>query len=426
MNAGQNSRLLVGVISIGTLLEWAEYTFYGYMAVILSPLFFPENAENVAIMKTFGIFAAGYLMRPLGAIIFGHIGDSFGRKPALLASLLLMGFATFSIGCLPTHATIGGAASMLLLLLRMLQGLAISGEYNGAGIFLVEKVGQRYPCLAGSWVSACAALGMVLGGVAALVTSLPEAPSYAWCIPFLLGGITCFVGMWLRRAVSESYAFVPTLPHHKRQLPLVSAFKLYKKSLLLTGAIAAITGVYVYIGNIYIVVYLKQQCHLPTFHATFFAIFGEILVAIFIPIMAYVADKTDAYRQYRLGLALVAVLSPVIFMLAGTGNYFYILLAMVVYGVLNGILCGPMVKILTDQFPPLMRYSGVSFAWSVSAALFSGSAPMIAQYLTTRFDWALAPSFYVSMVAIMTSLVFAYVLNPTPIRNTIALKQLTD
>ena len=397
-----NSRksLLVSIISLGTLLEWAEYTFYGYMAVSLSGLFFPESNPDIAILKTYGIFAAGYFMRPIGAIIFGHIGDTYGRKRALMLSLFLMGAATVAIGCLPTYQQIGYLAPIILLLMRMLQGIAISGEYNGAGIFLVEKSANQYPCLAGSWVSASAAGGMVLGGIAAFITSLPSSAPWVWRVPFLLGGLSCFLGFWLRKRV------VDTSPITKQSaIPFFEVFK-KPKSLLIVAAIAAFTGIFVYVGNIYIVVFLKQQAHLPTHHATFFAIFGEVIVALLIPIMAYLADKTDAYRQYRWGLLLVALGSPFIFLLSATGNYGLIALAMLIFGVLDAIVCGPMVKILFDQFPSNMRYTGVSFAWSVSAAIFGGTAPMTAQWLSTQYNWILGPSFYVSIVALTTFLIF--------------------
>ncbi|MGD9591820.1 MAG: MFS transporter [Candidatus Berkiella sp.] len=392
---------LVSVISIGTLLEWAEYTFYGYMAVSLSSLFFPQNLPQIAILKTYGIFAAGYIMRPLGAIIFGHIGDTYGRKIALMLSLLLMGAATFAIGCLPTFLEIGQLAPITLLILRMLQGIAISGEYNGAGIFLVEKSKSQYPCLAGSWVSASAAAGMVLGGLAAFSTSLPSAAPWAWRVPFLLGGVSCFLGLWLRKGVNDSAVFTK-----QKLIPFFEIFRSCKKSLLIVGAIAAFTGVFVYIGNIYIVTFLKQQANLPTHHATFFAIFGEVIVTLLIPIMAYVADKTDAYRQYRWGLILVALGSPFIFILCSFGNYWLIGLAMVLFGILDAIVCGPMVKILFDQFPSNLRYTGISFAWSFAAAIFGGTSPMVAQFLSTKYQWMLGPSFYVSLVALVAFWIF--------------------
>ncbi len=414
VNSKDHNLRIIALVSLGTILEWAEYVYYGYIAITLAGLFFPDHDPQIRILKTFGIFAIGYVMRPLGAILFGTIGDRLGRKPALLISMLLMGISTFSIGCLPTFQTIGFIAPLLLLLLRMLQGLAVSGEYNGAGIFLIEKLGQRYPSLAGSWISASAATGMVVGAIAAFLVSLPHMPSWAWRLPFLCGGVTCFVGMWFRSQVSESPLFdssstKPATP--SCALPLIHIWQQYKQAILIIAAISAFTGIFVYICNIYIVVFMKQNLQLPTHHATFFAIIGEAIVAIMIPLMAYVADRTDPYRQYRWGLLLIALCAPCIFLLILSGNYFNIFISMALYGALNGIVCGPMVKIMVDQFPTHLRYTGVSLGFSISAALFSGTAPMVAQYLTTTLNSVLAPSFYVSLVALFVYAILTYCFN---------------
>ncbi len=262
---------------------------------------------------------------------------------------------------------------------------------------------------------------MVLGGIAAFITSLPSSPQWAWRVPFLLGGLSCFLGFWLRSHIVEN---VPAAK--KTFIPFLEIFKANKRSLLIVAAIAAFTGVFVYIGNIYIVAFLKQQVKLPTHHCTFFAIFGELIVAILIPVMAYLADKTDAYRQYRIGLLLVALCSPFIFLLCGSGHYGLITLGMIIFGVLDALVCGPMVKILFDQFPKNLRYTGVSFAWSVSAALFGGTAPLVAQFVTTRFDWLLGPSFYVSFMALVTFGIFTFTLQKPAPMVTFRLKQLTD
>lgn len=366
---------------------------------------FPAQDPQLALFKTFGIFAVGFIMRPLGAILFGHLGDRYGRKPALVGSIALMGLATFTMGCLPTYATIGTLAPLLLLVLRMLQGIAISGEYNGAGIFLVEQAKDHFPCLASSWVSASAALGMVLGGIAAFSVSYPGMPEWAWRVPFLLGGLSCILGFWLRLKISESFSPTKPTPGTKPALPLQIVIQQKKQSMLFTGAIAAFTGVFVYICNVYIVVYLHQNIGLPPHHASFFAIFGETLVAVLIPFMGLLADYTCPYRQYQRGLIGVALLCPVIFMLCATGYYGAIFMAMGIYGILNALLCGPLMKLLTDQFPMHLRYTGISVAWSLSAALFSGTAPMVAQWLNTTCKLPLAPSLYVSLFAIMTYII---------------------
>lgn len=400
----QTQKNPIGILTIGTLLEWAEFTFYGYMALTLSSLFFPSDHATLALFKTFGIFAVGFIMRPLGAILFGHLGDRYGRKPALVGAIALMGVATFAIGCLPTYAQIGSLAPILLLICRMLQGIAISGEYNGAGIYLVEKANNHLPCLAGSWISAAAAGGMVLGGIAAFIVSYPGMPVWAWRIPFLLGGFSCVAGFWIRKRLIDSTPSQPTRPT-KDKLPLTTVFQKNRNGLLLTGAIAAFTGIFVYICNVYIVVFLHQTVGIPSHQAGFYAIFGEVLVAILIPCMGWLADYGCPYKQYQWGLWGVILFCPLIFMLCTTGTPWAILIAMALYGVLNATLCGPMAKMLTDQFPPHLRYTGISVGWSLSAAIFSGTAPIIATWLTSHWQLPLAPSFYVSAFALLTLLI---------------------
>lgn len=401
--------MLISLTTIGTLLEWAEYTFYGYLALKLSGLFFPVQDTLIATIKTYAIFAIGYVMRPLGAILFGYIGDHFGRKPALSISMILMGLATFMIGCLPVYAHWGIAAPLCLLLLRMLQGIAVSGEFNGAGIFLTEKIGATNPCLAGSWVSSAAAFGMVLGGLAAFIVSLPSMPAWAWRIPFIMGGLSCFVGLWLRQGIAESSAYL-NQKHTQKTIThsLLQLCKTYKNSFYYVAAIAAFTGIYVYILNIYIVAFLAQSVELPTHHATFFAIFGESTACLFIPLLAWVADKWQPEKQYQISLLMIAATTPLLFTLMLSGNYLNIGLAMLIYGLLNGLMCGPIVKLLVDKFPIRVRYTGISFAWSLSAAVFSGTAPLVAQYLNNTQNWQMGPAYYVSFTALIVFFIIQF------------------
>lgn len=404
-----NTKALIALTTLGTLLEWAEFAFYGYIAVKISELFFPSHAPYHALFHTFGIFALGFLMRPIGAIVFGHIGDKFGRKKALILSLSLMGCATFSIGLLPTYGQIGLLAPCLLLLLRLCQGMAVSGEYHGAGIFLTEKAGKKHPCLAGSFISASAAGGMVLGCLAAFLVNQPSAPDYAWRIPFLLGGTTCMIGFWLRTKILEENRTAKVKP---TKLPFLTVLKTYKKSLLFTGAIAAFTAIYFYVGNIYMVSFLQQQLGMSSHIATINALGAELITMFLIPCMGYWADKSNPYQLYKQSLLCAALASPCLFLLVTTGNTWLIALGMVVFGVSNAAICGPMVKIVYDQFPSHLRYTGISFGWSLSAAIFGGTSPLIAQYFTQQLQWTMGPCLYVSFMALVTYFITQRSLNP--------------
>lgn len=385
--------------TLGTVLEWAEFSFYGYMAVRISEVFFPVGNSNLAILKTFGIFALGYLTRPIGAILFGHIGDRYGRTPALCSSLALMGIATFLIGCLPGYEHLGIYAPLLLLVLRMLQSASISGEYNGAGIFLIEQAQDRYPCLAGSFVSAAGALGIVIGGGLSYVISLEGMPAWSWRIPFLLGGALCWVGFMMRRGF-----LAPDKKHAFADLPLVLVWRSYKSSLLFTAAVSAVVGTYFYVCNVYMVVFLQKQVGLGAAKATYFVLLAELVVMFTIPVMAYLADRLDPYAIFNLALLSVALCAPIIFYLAHTNNPLHLYLGMFLFGLTNGALCGPMAKIVADQFPSTLRYTGVGLAWNVAAS-FSGLAPFVAQLLSTEGQRPLLPSLYASGIAVIVWLI---------------------
>lgn len=398
-----NTRIL-SLTALGTILEWAEYCFYGYMAVTISKHFFPNHSHVVAVLNSFGVFAIGYVMRPLGAICFGYIGDKIGRKVAIVYSMLLMGFSTFGMGCLPTYEQIGILAPILLYMLRAFQGLAVSGEFNGAAIFLIEKdIHPNRPCLSGSWISAAAACGMVLGGLTAFGLSLSDNPN-AWRFGFYLGGISCFVGYFLRKKIAESEVFISAKKLSPlKQAPLVLALKHHGSGLIFTAAIAAFTGIFVYIGNVFVVVFLQQHTSIPPQQAPFFAIIGEIVVMLGIPLAALWADRhKQALKQYQISLVLISLYTPIMFWLILSSNKLLILIAMLGYGVCNALMCGPIMKLIFDRFPVQIRYSSISFAWSISAAIFSGTAPLLAQYLIHKWQFNLGPSFYVALMGIVT------------------------
>lgn len=400
---------LVLIASLGTLLEWAEYTFYGYMAMTLAKLFFPMDNSFISLMKTFGIFASGYLMRPLGAYLFGQMGDLKSRSTALFWSMMLMGFCALGIGLLPTYETIGFWAPILLLFFRLLQGISVGGEYNGAGIFLTEQFGDKHRCLSGSFTCMAAAFGMVLGGIGAYFVTLPGMPEWAWRIPFLLGSLSCFIGLWLRR----SFLILPPAAESKKAPLRFGLFlKKYTGNLITVFSIAALTGVFVYVNNIYFVVFLSKQVGLPIHDATLVAILGETLVAILIPLFAWYCDKTNPVKVYQLGLLMVAALTPSLFWFAQKGTIPMLLVSQIIFGVLNALISAPLVYILVHLFPANIRYRSISIAYSIGAAIFGGTAPMVAQYIQTQYDWIwggiYTPSLYVCFFALVTWFVVRY------------------
>lgn len=359
----------------------------------------------MALLNTFGIFAAGYVIRPVGALMFGHIGDRLGRKVALTWSMLLMAFATVAIGLLPTYQTWGMAAPAVLLFLRLLQGLAIAGEYNGAAVFLVEHAKNRYPTLTSSWVGTSAAAGMVLGGLAAAIVTHPIMPEWAWRVPFLLGALGCVLAFYLRRDLKETPDF--TQAEQKQRLvtrPLLHALKFHKLALMQTAVFAALVGIMVYVSNIYFNTYLIEIGGLPAYKAAWAVTFGQACIVLIYPIMGWLGDVFSPKKVVALGLIWMMIISPVVFALGQTGHFGYALLAQGLYSLANAMGTAPMFRYLIEQFPAEVRYSGYSFAWSVSIALFGGTAPLFAHWLVTAQNWPLAPGWYISVTALIALL----------------------
>ena len=291
---------IIFIANVGTLLEWAEFTFYAYIADHIAKLFFPQIDPQAGMVATFSVFAIGYLMRPLGAVIFGHMGDKLGRRIALQRSISLMGISSLGLGLLPTYAIAGVYAPILLLLCRCAQGIAVAGEYNGSAIFLIEHA-KRRPYLAGSWTGWTAAVGMMSGGLAAALISLPGMPSWAWRIPFLLGAVMCVCGFYLRHRTQETPDFLLLMRREKiSKWPFMEAITRHRGHLILTAALAAALGIYIYLGNVYYVTFLAQSSSLSEVQTKIIAALGEAFVIIFFPIGAIIADQYGGIKIIKL------------------------------------------------------------------------------------------------------------------------------
>lgn len=389
------------IVLFGTMLEWAEYTFYAYLAPILSTLFFPEDASSqIALLYTFGVFAVGFLMRPLGAIVFGHIGDTVGRKPALIFSMSLMALATAGIGLCPTYATAGALAPTLLIVFRLLQGLSVGGEYHGAGIFLVEKAHHR-PHLTGAWVSVGAGIGTVLGALTATLVQSSTA-SYAWRVPFIVGAGLYLLCFFFRQQLSETLKEVDR--HQALNQSWWDILTHYRAPFLRVMSISALIGVTLYICNIYFITHLTQTAGLTPSTAASYAFWAQIGVVIIIPLAALFSDwHNNAQKQFVVASILLIFLAPIMFWLPMTSFKYAAVIAVSSYALVYGLLCGPMFKLLHDCFPAQLRYRGVGLAWNIAAVLFSGTALLIAQSLLVWTGNPIAPAFYVVLCAIIAT-----------------------
>lgn len=387
----------IAVASFGTFLEWTEFTYYAYIASKIAHLFFPGLNKDLAVIAAFAVFAIAYIFRPLGALFFGFIGDKYGRKPALQVSISLMGLSALLVACLPVYNQIGISAPLLLLLLRSLQGFAVSGEFNGSAIYLMEHDKNR-PCYAGSWTSFSAASGMMFGSLLSALIELPMMPEWAWRLPFLLGALSCVMGFLLRTNFSESPQYL-NREQHKANKPLSLLFKSYKYELVQCILLVAGLAAYLYTMNIYYGTHLSLYSNLSESRAKFIVTFGQTLVMCCIFFFAPRIDAYNTQKIMRYGLTGFMFTAPLCYLLPQTNSFGLILLGQIPYALCNTLLSFTIFKIIHDLFPVEVRYTGVSLGWSISMAFFGGTAPLIAHYLQESLGFAAAPALYVMLAA---------------------------
>ena len=401
----QSKNKVIIASAIGTFVEWAEFSFYGYLAFKFAHLFFPENIPYAMILSLC-VFAASYLARPFGSIIFGIIGDKFGRKKALSLSLVIMGLATLGIGLLPSYATIGIAAPLLLIFLRIIQGVSVSGEFTGAAIFVAEHYRGSLKNLAVSWVSFAAALGMMLGAAMASIVSLPVMPEWFWRVPFYLGFVGCLIGLYFRICTTESPEF-ESVRVNKAFFNGVKVFKGYKSQLMQCFFIAAFVGVYIYICNLWWVSFVIQRGLLTSGNAHWIATFGVAAVTLLTPVAALFADRLGTQKMLKAGLLSSIISVPVLFYLSGFSSVYLALCAQALYAFSNILVTGSMFRYLVDIFPVNIRYTGMGVAWSVSVAIFGGTAPLVAQFLAidlANIAYVVAYIWIIALVALVSVL----------------------
>jgi MHS family proline/betaine transporter-like MFS transporter len=295
---------------IGNVIEYYDFALIGFLAVMMGKLFFPSTDPVLSLLGSFGAFAAGMIMRPVGALVFGHIGDRVGRRFALLSSLMMMALPTFLIGFLPTYAQIGMMAPILLVVLRMIQGLSVGGEYASSIVYLVEQSSPNRQNLYGSFVSVGAKIGMALGSglCGALLWYFGEdvMGDWGWRIPFWASIIIAAAGLYLRRNLSDDYQ-----PSEDKTVPIVAILRHHRAEFWQFLTIASSIWIFYYTVFIYLPVWLEGSAHLSKAEAGEISTLSILTGVIFIPLMAMIADKIGSFRVMRTAaLALALSIYP--------------------------------------------------------------------------------------------------------------------
>lgn len=362
------------VSGMGTALEFYDFVIYGTAAALVFPqVFFPQMDPLTATLVAFGAFGAGFFARPLGGMVFGHYGDKLGRQKMLVITLLLMGLSTLLIGCLPGYATLGAGAPVLLVLLRLVQGFAAGGEWGGAALFGIESAPPGRRGLWGSFTSMGIGIGGILGaGVFAIVSvaSHDDLAGFAWRIPFWLGGVLVLIGLYARLHKPLEQ---PAEPQAHVRMPLLEALRARPRAMLLCTGIAFGYVTIAYIGSTFFLSYATQLGYGST-DALVFDLSLSIAIVITAPLFALLSDRIGRRQVMILGALIMALGFFAFFPLVGLQSLLISTAAYIAIGAFMGATQGPIPAFLAEQFPRHMRYSGMSAAYQIGAALGGGTA----------------------------------------------------
>ena len=382
---------------IGSSIEWYDFFLYGTVtALVFAKRFFPGSDPKVALLQAYATFAIPFFVRPLGGIVFSHLGDRVGRKVSLVLTLALMGSATVLIGCVPDYHAIGLAAPALLIALRFVQGLGLGGEWGGALLLAVEHAQPNRRGLYGSVPQMGVTVGLLLGTLAVtLVSLLPEEEflAWGWRLPFLASIVLVFVGLWIRKGIAETPAFRQAREKGTiAKLPLADTFRYHWREVLLAVGLKVVETGPFYIFSTFIISYAVNQAGFTKVQALNAVTIGTLVTTGLIPIAGLLADRIGRKPLYIGGtLAIMAFAFPY-FALVGSRSVAGLVAATVI-GL--GVFWAPVTAVLgtlySELFSTNVRYTGVTVGYQMGAALAGGTAPFVATWMLAAFDNSSTP-----------------------------------
>lgn len=392
---------------IANALEWYDFVLYVQFSSIIGSLFFPSEDAFTSLLATFGIFAVGFVMRPVGGILFGLLGDKFGRKSALVFSILMMAVPTALIGFIPTYQQIGIAAPICLTVIRLLQGLALGGGFSGCMTFIVEHAADNQRGVIGSSSMFSLGAGVFLGIVVSLgfSTYLPEEDfiSWGWRIPFIISLAIGTVAFYIKNNISESPVYLKAKEHGAiSKAPISSVFKEHLKELFIAIAIYMTVTVPFYSFTAFFSTYLQNYANMRLHDTLLINGVAMLFFMAMIPISAYISDKYGRKPVLIITSIVIALVTYPAFSLMLKGGIYNTLIGQVIFGMALGAYMGPVPATLVELFPTNIRFTGLALSYNISAALFGGTAPIVYLKLIKITDSIISPVFYIMFFVLIT------------------------
>lgn len=407
----RDQKKLIFSACIGTILEWYDFSLYAYLAGIFARIFF-HSLPNLGLLLSYSVFAIGYLARPLGAVLFGYLGDTQGRKKALSLSVLLMAIATCGIGLLPNYAAIGISAAFLLLFFRLLQGIAVGGEAFGSACFIVESIPSNKTGFFSSLIWASSVIGMLFGSLIIFILFLcfqePLLYSFAWRLPFFLATISGVIGYYIRTRTAETQAF-----QHLQDQCLIERFPLKIIFVTYKVLIAQLMGLYLlsalvtYLVFIFMPVYFTDVLGHSRIYAHALNTMMLVLLIVFDIFFGWLSDKVGRKLLMLIGTIGLMCFSYPLYRMIAQGAFFAVVVAQIVFTLLAANFQGPLMALTLDLIPVTVRYTLGSLSYNLAYSIFGGTAPLVAMYLITKTTNVAIPGLYLAMGAVVavTSLI---------------------
>jgi MFS family permease len=405
---GRQIRLAAVASVVGTSIEWYDFFLYGTAAAIVFPeVFFPSSSSYAGTLESFATYAVGFAARPVGAAIFGHWGDRIGRKATLIITLLMMGLASALIGVLPGTSAIGIAAPILLVVLRVLQGIAVGGEWSGSVLLSMEWGKQNRRGLMASWPQMGVPIGLLLGtGMMTLIAlGFPDAfKAWAWRIPFLASLVLVAIGLWVRLKVLETPMFSQLVEKQAlAKVPVLDVLRRYPKEIVLSALLRMSEQAPFYLYTAFALSYIKENLHKGTYVGLAAVTVGGALELFLIPTFGHLSDRLGRRRVYTTGAILMGIVAFPFFLLLNTAVLGFIILGTALIAIAHSMQYGPQSSYIAENFPTGLAYAGSGLGYQAASLIAGGPAPLLATWMLPNFGWQAIAVYIIACVLITLS-----------------------
>ena len=405
----KSQKKIILLSSIGGMLEFYDFTIYGLFAVYFASQFFPSNNEYLSLIATYSVFVIGYIVRPIGGIFFSHIGDELGRKRVLTMTMMLMGISAIGIAILPTYTQIGILAPILMLLLRTLQGLAIGGELPSMIVYATESMPHKRKYAMGAIFA-----GTLGGLLPAMLINMwcthyltsEQISTVGWRIPFLIGGLLCFVAYKVRKTLQETIEFKAIKDTHERY-PFIELIRHHFDKVLIGIGLVAIMGTPIILLVIFMPIYLIKMVKIPVVTAGNLVLFTAFIGMVSTYIMGVIAHKFDLYKLTRNCLLFILISGGLCYYLIA--NQHNLMIAALLFTIFQGSLVALIPVILSNIFPTKIRLSGVALSYNISFVIFGGLTPIIVTELIQQTGAIfLTPFIWLAITVVISTIALIY------------------